>query len=387
MTSLPHILSSGYAKDKSLFYIALAVILAHIFLIIWAALTTAVKPQMPSVQRRLVVQTVSLSPQPQVEASADKAAAIKPVVALEEEFEEPLAEKAPFDDEAFEEDAHEEEPAPVLEKTEVLKPQADPKPILKQEAKTSKAAPAKAPQKQPSQSNPKKKEAKSVAPVPAKQAKPQPAKPSQAKEPAIAKPTEPPKAAAPAKPAASKPKPPAKKADNPPKDSKPPAVDKQAMEKQKKLEAEQKAQKARQQQLLADAQERIAKIAKNRDNIAPGKGKESALTIAPVAITGLEIEALPGSSAPLFSEREIGYRDELAGRLKLLLRLPEYGEVKIKLTLEKTGKVANVVVVSSESSANKKYIEKELPSLSFPPFGTNFNGSSQYTFAVTLSNE
>ena len=86
-------------------------------------------------------------------------------------------------------------------------------------------------------------------------------------------------------------------------------------------------------------------------------------------------------------DHEVSYRDELANRLKLLLRLPEYGEVKVKLTIERSGKIAKVLIISSESSANRKYIEKTLPGLTFPQFGTRFGDVDQYTFSITLGNE
>jgi len=71
----------------------------------------------------------------------------------------------------------------------------------------------------------------------------------------------------------------------------------------------------------------------------------------------------------------------------LLLRLPDYGDVKVNLTLDRTGKVFKISVINAESVANRKYIEKALPEMSFPEFGTNFASAAEYTFAITLSNE
>ena len=70
-----------------------------------------------------------------------------------------------------------------------------------------------------------------------------------------------------------------------------------------------------------------------------------------------------------------------------MLRLPEFGEVKIKLTLERTGRVIKVQVLNAESELNRKYIEKEIESLALPPFGNNFKGMTEFTFSITLSNE
>ena len=74
---------------------------------------------------------------------------------------------------------------------------------------------------------------------------------------------------------------------------------------------------------------------------------------APTAITSLHIDAMPGVS--FLNSKEIGYRDELAKRLKLLLKLPEYGEVKIKLTLQRSGKVLKVGSISRKRKQQKSY--------------------------------
>jgi hypothetical protein len=47
----------------------------------------------------------------------------------------------------------------------------------------------------------------------------------------------------------------------------------------------------------------------------------------------------------------------------------------------------NVVIVSAQSLENRKYIEKMVPSLTFPSFGSNFSGHNEYTFLITLSND
>lgn len=61
--------------------------------------------------------------------------------------------------------------------------------------------------------------------------------------------------------------------------------------------------------------------------------------------------------------------------------------MKIKLTLDKSGSVVKVAIVSAESAVNKAYVEKNVATMSFPPFGTNFGNENQHTFSITLSNE
>lgn len=139
--------------------------------------------------------------------------------------------------------------------------------------------------------------------------------------------------------------------------------------------------------LIAEAQEKIAKIRTTSDKLSNPKSAAAPEVSSVKTLASLEIEALEPSNGDALVGAELSYRDELASRLKLLLRLPEYGDVRIKLTLERSGKVKQVTITKADSTKNRGYIEKTLPSLQFPPFGTNFNGQDSYTFTVTLSNE
>lgn len=161
----------------------------------------------------------------------------------------------------------------------------------------------------------------------------------------------------------------------------------QAKLKEQEKVKEQESVKAKQRELLAKAQESIAKIDQSRGKIAANKLENTLTSHIPSPISSLHIDTLSSEEGKQLNDYEIGYRDELARRLKLQLRLPEHGEVKIKLTLERSGKVLKVIVMSAQSQANRQYIEKTLPALSFPSFGSNFSGIEQYTFLVSLSNE
>jgi len=109
---------------------------------------------------------------------------------------------------------------------------------------------------------------------------------------------------------------------------------------------------------------------------------------APSQIAALASEQLVKIEAEgVFSQREKSYYDELVARLKLALKLPEYGEVKVKLTLTRQGKVTKVQVISSKSRKNKDYIEKMLAHTNFPRFGDNFGSDGEHTFQLNLSNE
>ncbi len=158
---------------------------------------------------------------------------------------------------------------------------------------------------------------------------------------------------------------------------------------QQEIAVAQEVARKKQQELLAKAKENLTKAgeARNKISTAPSIAIES--SSIPKHIESLQIDALPvGSGAPAqLNAREVSYRDEVAQRLKLNLRLPDHGSVKVKLTLDRSGKVAQVTIVTSESQKNKQYIEKTLPTLFFPNFGNQFEGASQYTFLVTLNND
>jgi colicin import membrane protein len=158
---------------------------------------------------------------------------------------------------------------------------------------------------------------------------------------------------------------------------------------QQELEAKQEAVRKKEQELLAKAKENLAKIGVTKHKTipkSPSKNEESSL---PKQIQNLHIDSLPQGNAVQggLNAKEISYRDEIAHRLKLSLKLPDYGSVQIKLTIDRSGKVAEMIITKSESAKNQQYLEKNLPTIYFPSFGTQFSGLSQYTFLITLNND
>ncbi len=159
---------------------------------------------------------------------------------------------------------------------------------------------------------------------------------------------------------------------------------KKNISKKKEIVVKNEAKKTERQALLAKAQESIAKIQLTSDNNGAGQLlKQQELKIPEMRAPS----AFSSEESGRTTSEEQHYHDELAGRLKLLLRLPEYGEVKIKLTLERSGRFVRLVVVNAVSEINKKYVESALPQLSFPPFGSNFPGIAERSFSITLSHD
>ncbi|MBS0654368.1 MAG: hypothetical protein JSR46_01195 [Verrucomicrobia bacterium] len=168
-----------------------------------------------------------------------------------------------------------------------------------------------------------------------------------------------------------------------------------ATKQQKKVEVKQKAPdkpaaKAvdhKQSALIADALASLDKSAALQNKrAAPSKAQQ---TRAPTAVATLSTEShvsVEEDTASL-SPQERTYVDELVQRLKLQLKLPEYGEVEIQLTLSRLGKVISVVCAKSKATKNSKYVEKKLKEMHFPPFGTHFPDVQEHTFRLQLKSD
>lgn len=81
---------------------------------------------------------------------------------------------------------------------------------------------------------------------------------------------------------------------------------------------------------------------------------------------------------------EASYEDFLIEMLVQELRLPEAGDVKIALTLAKTGEVRRVQVLESQNQRNKEAVEKLVKGICFPPFGKEMKGKNEKTFTILV---
>lgn len=68
------------------------------------------------------------------------------------------------------------------------------------------------------------------------------------------------------------------------------------------------------------------------------------------------------------------------------LQLPEFGKVKLKLTLGADGSVKEVHVLDSESTLNRVYLETHLKELPFPPIEQGVLKKDEETFHITFCN-
>ncbi len=151
-----------------------------------------------------------------------------------------------------------------------------------------------------------------------------------------------------------------------------------AIQKEKTLQV--KKQTVVRDQHLKDLEERIAKIEAKSDRM-PTK---SELEIP----SSLVLNSLQGSKEFTISKLSLTDDDfsaSLIGYLQAFLHLPELGEVQIQLTLRKDGKVENMKVITANSEKNKKYLEQELPKLSFPQ--SYLDSFSSRSFLLTFCNK
>jgi hypothetical protein len=179
--------------------------------------------------------------------------------------------------------------------------------------------------------------------------------------------------------AAAKPTPPPAQKPTPKKA--PPIADKKLVkEKEKKntpvKQAQEEKRERMSQKLLQELEESLNRL-ETKPEKKKGSGKKQDFS---KAIDPLNFGSGFGSEASDSGD----YSGSLVGYLKQVLNLPEYGDVKIQLTVKEDGSFVNLVVLKAESEKNRKYLETSLPHLSFPPLKGK---KKQETFTVTFCNE
>lgn len=126
--------------------------------------------------------------------------------------------------------------------------------------------------------------------------------------------------------------------------------------------------------ILKQLEESIAKIEQKDDKQCKSSTIVTASLSSKVAVTPAQEEpALPS------------YTELLVKELTQMLQLPEYGEVKIKITISSSGKIIELLVLQAESKANKLYLEKCLPNIVLPKYNEKALNNEQ-TFTLTFCN-
>jgi hypothetical protein len=123
--------------------------------------------------------------------------------------------------------------------------------------------------------------------------------------------------------------------------------------------------------LLKELEESIAKIENKSDKAKVNK------IASPIA---LQIDMGEESE-------QSSYTDTLTSYLYEQLSLPDYGEVKIQLSLRQDGTVVKLVVLKAKNGKNRDYLENHLPRLRFPRFEGELANQKEHTFVLTFCNE
>ena len=132
------------------------------------------------------------------------------------------------------------------------------------------------------------------------------------------------------------------------------------------------------QSQLKEIQKSIAKIEEENDKMrTKSKLKDPPKIIFNAKTPKSEIDSAEATA----------YAASLASYLQAHLQLPDIGEVKIQLTLLKSGAVEKIVVLSAQSKKNRKRLEEDLPKLILPALPKKRASSGSETFTLTFCNE
>jgi len=136
-------------------------------------------------------------------------------------------------------------------------------------------------------------------------------------------------------------------------------------------------------ELLEELEERIAKIETKRDKI-----RATADIAIPKSIdSSFSKETIEYSQENDAIDELNNYSEFLVAYLQQHLHLPDFGEVKVEISLRQDGNIEKYVVLKTESEKNRKYLEERLPALRFPEFKGKGLSKSRQTFVLTFCNE
>ncbi|MFY7842569.1 MAG: hypothetical protein ACOVOR_00925 [Rhabdochlamydiaceae bacterium] len=84
-------------------------------------------------------------------------------------------------------------------------------------------------------------------------------------------------------------------------------------------------------------------------------------------------------------DQDTGYEEQLIGYLKQTLVLPESGSVKVKINVDFSGRIVEVLIIETHSDANKKYLETHLKNLILPGFNKQVQKKYGTTFIFNFN--
>lgn len=81
-----------------------------------------------------------------------------------------------------------------------------------------------------------------------------------------------------------------------------------------------------------------------------------------------------------FAEIEDSPIDRISSYLQEMLQLPEFGEVKVELSINRFGKLEKLEVLEAKSEKNEEFLRNQLPGLHYPCF------NKAVTLTIVFSN-
>lgn len=105
-------------------------------------------------------------------------------------------------------------------------------------------------------------------------------------------------------------------------------------------------------------------------------------TPTPLAIPG-KIHFIESKSAVALPQ---SYGAHVAAYLENQLTLPEHGEVKMELEIDRKGRVIHLSLLASESVQNSEFLKNRLPELAFPCFNDFDIDTNTITFTISFRN-
>ncbi len=136
--------------------------------------------------------------------------------------------------------------------------------------------------------------------------------------------------------------------------------------------------------LAKELEESIAKIDEKRDNFSSKARSANANKAPPAPMTRLSsLDSMPLVATA--SSDEI--RELLVQELREVLHLPDFGEVKVRLSFRVDGSIAEVKVLKADSKKNKEYLERELPRHGFPFIADLRLTEKERSFVISFCNE
>lgn len=133
--------------------------------------------------------------------------------------------------------------------------------------------------------------------------------------------------------------------------------------------------------LLTELQNKIAKL-----DQTPSSSKSPQAKIAEKA-PAIPAQITFSDVTEQFFDTDSSYTEILISFLHQNLHLPDFGEVKMQITIGTDGLVKKCIVLSAESEKNKKYLQERLTQLRFPSLSNTKKEDKEQSLTLTFCHD